>query len=83
MNILIDAEHQPRLADFGLVRLGDSVTIGDFTQTANGYTLRWASPQRLQYDVRGPSDDVYSYGCVCYYVRQSAASRGVESLISP
>jgi serine/threonine protein kinase len=68
LNILIDHLRCPRLADFGLVRLDDSVTLGGFTQTTNGLDPRWASPQRLDDAVRALSDDVYSFGCIGYYV---------------
>jgi serine/threonine protein kinase len=67
MNILVDSACCPRLADFGLVRLDDLVTAGGFTHTTNGFDFRWTSPQRLNEEVRGPSDDVYSFGCVGYY----------------
>jgi serine/threonine protein kinase len=70
LNILVDSACRPRLADFGLVRLDDSATAGGFTTTTNGFDLRWTSPQRLDNNVRGPSDDVYSFGCVGYYVRR-------------
>jgi serine/threonine protein kinase len=70
LNILVDIACSPRLADFGLVRLADSATAGGFTHTTNGFDFRWTSPQRLNEEVRGLSDDVYSFGCVGYYVRQ-------------
>jgi serine/threonine protein kinase len=73
VNILIDDQYRPQLADFGLVRLADTSTLR-FTDTGNSYTLRWASPQRLDDNVRATSDDVYSYACVSYYVRTRSVS---------
>jgi serine/threonine protein kinase len=64
----MDHDRDPRLADFGLVRLSASMTVGAMTQTTNGFDLRWSSPQRLEEDERSIPDDVYSFGCVCYYV---------------
>jgi serine/threonine protein kinase len=67
-NILIDDDYCPRLADFGLVRLAEAGVISGFTATTDPVTMRWTSPQRLQGSTRDPTDDVYSFGCVCYYV---------------
>jgi serine/threonine protein kinase len=83
MNILVDSACCPRLADFGLVRLDDSVTAGGFTHTTNGFDFRWTSPQRLNEEVRGPSDDVYSFGCVGYYVRQPSLPPGSVTSMMP
>jgi hypothetical protein len=44
------------------------MTAGGFTKTTNGFDFRWTSPQRLDEDERDMADDVYSFGCVCYYV---------------
>jgi serine/threonine protein kinase len=83
MNILVDSARCPRLADFGLVRLEDSVTAGGFTSTTNGFDFRWTSPQRLNEEVRGPRDDVYSFGCVGYYVRQPSLPPASVTSIMP
>jgi serine/threonine protein kinase len=83
LNILVDNACCPRLADFGLVRLNDSVTAGGFTHTTNGFDFRWTSPQRLNEEVRGPSDDVYSFGCVGYYVRQPSLPPGSVTSMMP
>jgi serine/threonine protein kinase len=83
MNILVDSACCPCLADFGLVRLDDSVTTGGFTHTTNGFDFRWTSPQRLNEEVRGASDDVYSFGCVGYYVRQPSLLPGFMTSMMP
>jgi serine/threonine protein kinase len=67
-NILIDSNYRPVLADFGLVRLAEAGVFGKFTGTSDANTPCWTSPQRIQGSTRDPTDDVYSYGCVCYYV---------------
>jgi serine/threonine protein kinase len=74
MNILLADAGHPVLADFGLVLLAEC-TIDGFSVTTNGFNPRWTSPQRLNDTVRGESDDVYSFGCVCYYVSFPSASR--------
>jgi serine/threonine protein kinase len=67
MNILIDDAFCAVLADFGLVLL-DECTVGGFTATKNGFNPRWTSPQRLEGSIRAKSDDIYSFGCIFYYV---------------
>jgi serine/threonine protein kinase len=62
-NVLIDHQCTPQLADFGLARLGDS-----FTSMTHANTPGWTSPQRLGGETHESSDDVYSFGCLCYYV---------------
>jgi serine/threonine protein kinase len=68
LNILMDDGRRPCLTDFGLVHVGESMTLGGFTQTTNGFDVRWSSPQRLDDEQRCLPDDVYSFGCVGYYV---------------
>jgi serine/threonine protein kinase len=48
-----------------------SVTEGRMTTTKlQGGTHHWMSPERLEGDShrRSTADDVYAYGCLCYYV---------------
>jgi serine/threonine protein kinase len=70
VNILIDDGCHVQLCDFGLVVVGDT-TEECFTATSHGQgTKSWMSPQRLtgsRYR-RTTADDVYAYGCLCYYV---------------
>jgi serine/threonine protein kinase len=82
-NILIDSNHQPVLADFGLVRLREADIIGGFTGTADGNSPCWTSPQRLGGRTRDPTDDVYSFGCVWYYVSTRLHGAGPVSLCHP
>jgi serine/threonine protein kinase len=74
MNILLADAGHPVLADFGLVLLAEC-TIGGFSVTTNGFNPRWTSPQRLNDTVRAKSDEVYSFGCVCYYVSFPSTSQ--------
>jgi ankyrin repeat protein len=58
------------LADLGLIWL-EECTLGAFTTTNNGFNTKWASPQRLEGNMRTKSDDVYSFACICYYVSRT------------
>ncbi|KAF8876460.1 kinase-like domain-containing protein [Mucidula mucida] len=69
LNILIDEQWHPRLADFGLTIWAD-VSKQDTTQ--RGGTVRWMAPELLHPTSFGQEDsqrtfatDVYAYGCVC------------------
>jgi serine/threonine protein kinase len=66
-NILIDHRYSAQIADFGLVLL-EECAIGGSTTTENAFNRRWASPQRIDGNRRELSDDIYSFGCMCYYV---------------
>jgi serine/threonine protein kinase len=70
MNILIDGNRCPKLADLGLVHI-EECTVGGFTATGVRMNPRWSSPQRLDGEAKTMSDDVYSFGCVGYYVSYS------------
>jgi serine/threonine protein kinase len=70
-NVLIDSEGHVRLADFGLVVVGD-VTSGLLTNTARGGTDRYMAPERLdgeELDRLSAPMDVYAFGCLCLAVR--------------
>jgi serine/threonine protein kinase len=68
MNIFVDSNRLAQLADFGLVYLEES-TGGRFTTTSMRMNTRWTSPQRLSGEAKTWSDDVYSFACLCYFVR--------------
>lgn len=67
-NILVDAQGQVRLVDFGIARVLDA-SMADAPATAQGerlMTLGYASPEQLRGDPTGIASDVYSLGLVAY-----------------
>jgi serine/threonine protein kinase len=74
-NILVDNDHHPRLADFGLGSIAES-TAGSHTSKGGG-SIRWMAPELLRAEgdfQRTLPTDVYSYGCVCVEVRHNMSS---------
>jgi len=68
-NILLDPDHGPRLADFGVSRyLGGDLRVAEQRQ---GLTPEYAAPEQLRRDARGADEvdrrcDVFSLGVVLY-----------------
>ena len=86
-NILVTAEGQVRLLDFGIAKLmgGELTQETQLTQLAGrALTLDYASPEQIRGDAIGTATDVYSLGVVAYELlaeakpyqlkRQSAAA---------
>jgi serine/threonine-protein kinase len=68
-NILVTADGQVRLLDFGIAKLmeGDSATETQLTQMAGrALTLDYASPEQIKGEPIGTATDVYSLGVVAY-----------------
>jgi serine/threonine-protein kinase len=68
-NILVTADGQVRLLDFGIAKLmeGDSAKETQLTQLAGrALTLDYASPEQIKGEPIGTASDVYSLGVVAY-----------------
>ncbi|KDQ58598.1 hypothetical protein JAAARDRAFT_34422 [Jaapia argillacea MUCL 33604] len=72
VNILIDMNLQPRVADFGLAKVANATRA--VTSTNRHGSMRWMAPELLfpeKYEVpfeRTYQSDVYAFGCVCLEV---------------
>lgn len=67
-NILVDEAGRPRLADFGIARLGN-IWSGDSSETSEGGTLNYMAPEQLQPDgVSGPASDIFGLGGVLFFL---------------
>ncbi len=68
-NILVTAESEPKLLDFGLAKLLDEDLLGDTTQTQTAFralTPAYASPEQLKNEPITTASDIYSLGVVLY-----------------
>ena len=68
-NILVTADGQVRLLDFGIAKLmeGDRAAESELTQMAGrALTLDYASPEQIKGEPIGTASDVYSLGVVAY-----------------
>ena len=61
VNVLLDAQHRPYLADFGL-----SVTAGDASAISGSGTLSYMAPEVLRSDMFDHRSDIYSFGILLY-----------------
>ncbi|EPQ54922.1 kinase-like protein [Gloeophyllum trabeum ATCC 11539] len=70
-NILIDADHKVRLADFGLSVLAEA-TRGAYTSARQTGSVRWLAPELADPHAatwrKTRASDVWAFGCVCLEV---------------
>ncbi len=66
-NILVTADGEPKLLDFGIARLLDDDASNTRTETGlRALTLAYASPEQIEGAPLGTATDVYSLGIVLY-----------------
>jgi serine/threonine protein kinase len=81
----MDVSRQPKIGDFGLSVILETVQQGHITTTLAG-RASYQAPEQIEYEVlpdlqksiileRTPEMDIFAFGCVCYMVRHSPINK--------
>jgi serine/threonine-protein kinase len=65
-NVLVDANDEPKLLDFGIAKLIDDESVAQTQTLATGLTLRYAAPEQVLGDRTTTATDVYALGVVLF-----------------
>lgn len=65
-NVLVDADEEPKLLDFGIAKLVEDDTEAQTHTVAAGLTLRYAAPEQVLGDRTTTATDVYALGVVLF-----------------
>lgn len=66
-NILVDADGEPKLLDFGIAKLINAGGESDLTETRQrAFTPEYASPEQIKGETVTTASDVYALGIVLY-----------------
>ncbi|KIJ09454.1 hypothetical protein PAXINDRAFT_87412, partial [Paxillus involutus ATCC 200175] len=76
-NVLINADGQPLISDFGLSSIIEEYNMTSYFKSHRPGSIRWVAPELLGEEEPSPKpsveSDVYSYGCVMLHTLSGKA----------